>query len=155
MEFVKPQIEYAQLWPMLLVFGVACAGVLVEAFLPRAARYAVQSLLTLAGLVAALVGTCLVAADLPTLGDGAARGLIAAEGTIAVDGPSVFLWGLVLVFAIGGVLLFAERRLEGGRHRLRRAGGCAPRHRGRAPGLDRRAWSTPRSTRWSCSRSAG
>ena len=43
-----------------------------------------------------------------------ARGAVAAEGTIAVDGPSVFLWGLVLVFAIGGVLLFAERRLEGG-----------------------------------------
>jgi NADH-quinone oxidoreductase subunit N len=26
----------------------------------------------------------------------------------------VFFWGLILVFAIGGVLLFAERRLEGG-----------------------------------------
>ena len=35
MEFVKPTIEYAQLWPMFVVFGVACAGVLVEAFLPR------------------------------------------------------------------------------------------------------------------------
>ena len=43
-----------------------------------------------------------------------ARGKIAAEGTLAVDGPSVFIWGLILVFAIGGVLLFAERRLEGG-----------------------------------------
>ena len=36
------------------------------------------------------------------------------EGTLAVDGPSVFIWGLVLLFALGGVLLFAERRLEGG-----------------------------------------
>jgi NADH-quinone oxidoreductase subunit N len=106
-EFAKPQIEYAQLWPMLVVFGVACAGVLVEAFLPRTARYAVQSLLVLVGLVVALVGTCFVAADLPTLGDGVARGMIAAEGTIAVDGPSVFLWGVVLVFAIGGVTAFA------------------------------------------------
>ena len=114
MEFVKPTIEYAELWPLLLVFGVACAGVLVEAFLPRPMRYPVQSLLALAGLVAALVGTCFVAADLEVLGGGVARGLIAAEGTIAVDGPSVFLWGLILVFAILGVLLFAERRLEGG-----------------------------------------
>jgi NADH-quinone oxidoreductase subunit N len=113
-EFAKPTIEYAQLWPMLLVFGVACAGVLVEAFLRRPVRYAVQSLLALVGLVVALVGTCFVAVDLPSLGDGVARGMIAAEGTIAVDGPSVFLWGLVLVFAIAGVLLFAERRLEGG-----------------------------------------
>ena len=39
-EFVKPTIEYAQLWPLLLVFGVACVGVLVEAFLPRRLRYA-------------------------------------------------------------------------------------------------------------------
>jgi NADH-quinone oxidoreductase subunit N len=112
--FVKPHIEYAELWPMLVVFGVACLGVLVEAFLPRERRYAVQTVLTLAGLVVALVGTCLVAADLTSLGDGVARGLIAAEGTIVVDGPTVFFWGLVLVFAIGGAVLFAERRLEGG-----------------------------------------
>ena len=33
--FQKPHIEYAQLWPMLVVFGVACLGVIVEAFVPR------------------------------------------------------------------------------------------------------------------------
>jgi len=111
--FQKPHIEYAQLWPMLVVFGVACLGVIVEAFVPRERRYLAQTVLTLVGLVAALVGTCLVARDLTSLG-GVARGLIAAEGTIVVDGPTVFFWGLILVFAIGGVLLFAERRLEGG-----------------------------------------
>ena len=36
-DFVKPTIEYAQLWPLLVVFGVACLGVLVEAFLPSGA----------------------------------------------------------------------------------------------------------------------
>jgi NADH-quinone oxidoreductase subunit N len=112
--FIKPHIEYAQLWPMLVVFGVACLGVLVEAFLPRERRYLTQTVLTGAGLVAALVGVCLVARDLTSIGDGAARGMLAAEGTIVVDGPTVFIWGLILVFAIGGVLLFAERRLEGG-----------------------------------------
>jgi NADH-quinone oxidoreductase subunit N len=112
--FTKPTIEYAELWPMLLVFGVACLGVIVEAFLPRERRYVVQTVLALAGLVGAFVGVCLIATDLTSLGDGAARGLLAAEGTIVVDGPTVFLWGLILLFAIGGVLLFAERRLEGG-----------------------------------------
>lgn len=112
--FDKPHIEYGDLSPMLIVFGVACAGVLVEAFLPRERRYLVQTVLTVAGLVAALVATCLVAADQTSLGGGVARGLIAAEGTIVVDGPTVFFWGLILVFAVGGVLLFAERRLEGG-----------------------------------------
>ncbi len=113
-EFAKPKIEYAELWPILVVFGVACLGVLVEAFLPRERRYLVQTVLTVAGLVAALVGVVLVARDLSLVGDGAARGLIAAEGTIVVDGPTVFFWGLILIFAIGGALLFAERRLEGG-----------------------------------------
>ncbi len=33
-----PSIAYGQLAPMLIVFGVAVIGVLVEAFLPRKAR---------------------------------------------------------------------------------------------------------------------
>ena len=33
---------------------------------------------------------------------------------MSLDGPALFLWGLVLIFAIGGVLLFAERKVEGG-----------------------------------------
>ena len=115
MDFVKPAIEYAELWPLLVVFGVACLGVVVEAFVPRERRYLIQVALAGAGLVAALVGTVL---DRHRPGraprDGGARGIVGAEGTLVVDGPTVFLWGLVLVFAIGGVALFAERRLEAG-----------------------------------------
>jgi NADH-quinone oxidoreductase subunit N len=114
MEFTKPTIEYAELWPLLVVFGVACAGVVVEAFVPRARRYAVQGVLAALGIVAALVGTVLVGRDLVVHGDGVARGGLDVEGTIAVDGPTVFFWGILLVFGLGGVLLFAERRLEGG-----------------------------------------
>ena len=43
--FVKPTIEYGELWPMLVVFGVACLGVLVEAFVPRERRYLAQVVL--------------------------------------------------------------------------------------------------------------
>jgi NADH-quinone oxidoreductase subunit N len=112
--FSKPHIAYSSLWPILLVFGAACLGVLVEAFVPRERRYAAQFGLTFVALAAALVGVGVVANDLPSLGDGAARGLFGSESTIAIDGPTMFLWGLVLVFGIGGVLLFAERRVEGG-----------------------------------------
>ncbi|GAA1954915.1 NADH-quinone oxidoreductase subunit NuoN [Nocardioides panacihumi] len=112
-EFTKPHIEYAQLWPVLVVFGVACIGVLVEAFLPRERRYVTQVGLAVLGLVVALGGTIGVGVHLDAL-KGGARGLIGAEGALAVDGPSVYLWGLVLICAIGGVLLFAERRVEGG-----------------------------------------
>jgi NADH-quinone oxidoreductase subunit N len=117
MDFTKPTIEYAQLWPMLVVFGVACVGVVVEAFVPRDRRYLTQAGLAVAGLVVALAGSIYVGTDLSKLksgGDVVARGKIAVEGTLAVDGPSIFVWSLVLVFAIAGVLLFAERRLEAG-----------------------------------------
>jgi NADH-quinone oxidoreductase subunit N len=116
--FDKPTIEYATLWPMLVVFGVACLGVVVEAFLPRERRYYAQAGLSLVGLAVALGGSVYVGLDLDKLraaGEGVvARGDLAVGGTLAVDGPSLFLWGLILVFAIGGVLLFAERRLEAG-----------------------------------------
>ena len=49
-DFVKPTIEYFELFPLLVVFGVACLGVVVEAFAPRAARYGAQVLLALGGL---------------------------------------------------------------------------------------------------------
>jgi NADH-quinone oxidoreductase subunit N len=117
MTFDKPTIEYAQLWPMLVVFGVACVGVLVEAFVPRERRYLTQAALAAVGLAVALGGSVYVGTDLKELtsgGDVVARGKLAAEGTLAVDGPSIFIWGLLLVFALGGVLLFAERRLEAG-----------------------------------------
>ncbi|MFC7496618.1 MULTISPECIES: NADH-quinone oxidoreductase subunit NuoN [unclassified Nocardioides] len=114
MDFTKPTIEYADIWPLLVIFGVACLGVVVEAFLPRERRFLIQTVLAGGGLVAALVGTIIVARGLEVHGDGAARGAIDVEGTVVVDGPTVFLWGIILVFALGGVLLFAERRLEGG-----------------------------------------
>jgi NADH-quinone oxidoreductase subunit N len=122
-EFVKPGVEYFELSPLLVVFGVACLGVLVEAFAPRPFRYLAQVLITLVGLVAALVGVVLIAMRYGgetavdegfVHGDGAAYGILAVEGTIAVDGPTLFLWGLILVLAIGGTLLFAERHLDGG-----------------------------------------
>src|SRR6478735_12676074 len=114
MDFVKPTIEYADIWPLILIFGVACLGVVVEAFVPRGRRFLVQTVLAAAGLVAALVGTIVIAGKLDVVGDGRARGLIGVEGSLAIDVPTVFFWGIILIFSLGGVLLFAERRLEGG-----------------------------------------
>jgi NADH-quinone oxidoreductase subunit N len=113
-DFVKPALEYFELLPLFIVFGVACVGVVVEAFVPRHLRYVTQTVLTAAGLVAALVAVVLVAGDVESHADGAAMGLLAAGGTIAIDGPTLFVWGLVLVLAVAGVMLFAERQLDGG-----------------------------------------
>jgi NADH-quinone oxidoreductase subunit N len=113
-DFVAPHIEYAELAPLLVILGFAVLGVLVEAFVPRGRRYVVQTVLTLVALAATLAATVWIGLDLKERGDGAARGLVAAEGAIVVDGPSVFLWGTIVVLAIISVLLFAERRLDGG-----------------------------------------
>ncbi len=113
MEFSKPTIEYFELSPILIVFGVACLGVMVEAFAPRRLRYLSQTLLAGTGLVAALVMTVVVGVRLDEVGDGAI-GLIAAEGALAIDGPSIFLWATILALALTSVLLFAERHVGGG-----------------------------------------
>ena len=99
-----PSIEYGLLSPFFIVFGVAVAGVLVEAFLPRRARYAVQFTLSVAGLLAAFVAVVGVYRGL----DGA--GQVAAVGAVAVDRPALFLQGTILLVAVLGVLLIAERR---------------------------------------------
>ena len=43
--FETPLIEYRSLLPMLIVFGVAVVGVLVEAFMGRTGRHSVQLVL--------------------------------------------------------------------------------------------------------------
>ena len=56
MNLPTPSVEYGLLSPMLIVFGAAVAGVLVEAFVPRERRYIVQVLLSLVGLAARVRG---------------------------------------------------------------------------------------------------
>jgi NADH-quinone oxidoreductase subunit N len=106
--FQTPHIEYAQLSPTLIVFGAALVGVLAEAFLPRAQRYAAQLVITLLGLAAAFGAVVWLAAD----GYGTTKAHIAAMGAVAVDGPALFLEGVILLVAIIATFTFAERRLD-------------------------------------------
>ena len=102
-----PHIEYGQLSAMLIVFGVAVAGVLVEAFVPRTMRRPVQIVLALGGLAAAFVATIVVATTSSVFSGGSA-GNIAAEGAVAVDRPTLFIQGTILVLAFVSVLLISE-----------------------------------------------
>ncbi|GAY15257.1 NADH-quinone oxidoreductase subunit NuoN [Mycobacterium sp. shizuoka-1] len=101
-----PSIEYGQLSPLLIVLGVAVAGVLVEAFAPRKSRYPVQVGLSLTGLVAAFAAVVLLARDLR-----GGLGQAVVVGAVAVDAPALFLQGTILLIAVLGVLLIAERRV--------------------------------------------
>jgi len=94
-----PSIEYSSLSPFLIIFGVALAGVLVEAFVPRRVRRGVQIGLAAAGLIAALVAVIVLHNHRE----------IVAVGAVAVDGPALFLEGSILLLALGAVLLLAER----------------------------------------------
>jgi NADH-quinone oxidoreductase subunit N len=99
-----PHINYAALAPMLILFGAAAVGVLVEAFAPRGRRYLLQIGVGLAGLVAALVMVVLEAGTRE----------LTAGAAIAVDGPALFLQGTLVVLGIVTLFLVAERSLEPG-----------------------------------------
>ncbi|MEU1980703.1 NADH-quinone oxidoreductase subunit NuoN [Nocardia sp. NPDC019395] len=94
-----PSIEYHVLAPILIVFGAAVLGVLVDAFFPRSRRYPAQLALALAALLAALVAVFLLSGTRTT----------AVAGAVAVDGVTLFLQGTLLVVGLLAVLFVAER----------------------------------------------
>ncbi|MEP6628836.1 MAG: NADH-quinone oxidoreductase subunit NuoN [Lapillicoccus sp.] len=113
-DFTSATINYAAILPMLVVFGFALVGTLVEAFVPRGSRYRVQVVVTLVGLVVAFLAVVLVAvnnqtatAGLFATGASGAGGSI--KGSVVIDGPGLFLQGAVLVLSLMGVLTMAER----------------------------------------------
>ncbi|MFJ7271309.1 NADH-quinone oxidoreductase subunit NuoN [Streptomyces sp. NPDC099050] len=107
-----PQIEYAQLSPTLIVLGAAIIGVLVEAFVPRKARYYTQVFLAVAALASAFAAVVGLAAG----GYGSSKAHIAAMGAIAVDGPALFLQGTIILASVVAIFTFAERRLDPAAH---------------------------------------
>ena len=115
--FNVPNVEFSKLSPMLIVLGVATAGVLVEALAPRAARYRVQVTLTLAGLIAAFVAVV-------ALHNAPAE--LVAQGSVAIDRTTLFLQGTILIISLIAVLVIAERRTEGGQDAFAAQGGSVP-----------------------------
>jgi len=103
-DVTTPSISYSGLSPILIVLGVACVGVLVEALVPRAARWPVQLVVAVGGLGAALVAVVQLAG----------RSETTAAGAVAVDGPALFLEGTLLVLGILSVLLLSERSVDVG-----------------------------------------
>ena len=100
-----PSIAYGPLWPMIAVFLAAAMGVLVEAFVPARRRRPVHLVIALAGLIGGLVAVALVARNHhhPTL---------IAERAVAVDGPTLFIQGTLLLLGIAAVLLLGEQSLD-------------------------------------------
>ena len=106
LEITAPVLEYDLLAPFILIFAAGCLGVLVEAVVPRPSRLVAQLVITYASIAGALfmVARNWLVAD-PK---------VSAVGSVAVDGPTHFMWALLLVFGAVSFLTFAERKLENG-----------------------------------------
>ena len=50
-EINLPQLDYAAMSPMLILFAAACVGVLVEAYVPRDLRHPTQFVLSIGALI--------------------------------------------------------------------------------------------------------
>jgi NADH-quinone oxidoreductase subunit N len=106
-----PAVDYGAIAPLLVVLGVACISVLVEAFVPRSARWSAQvglSLLAL-GTAGAALGMHIYSFSRGGTGD-----VVTLAGTVAVDGPALFLWGTLLALGLAAILLIADRTVEPG-----------------------------------------
>ncbi|MFC4496663.1 NADH-quinone oxidoreductase subunit NuoN [Streptomyces ovatisporus] len=108
-----PKIEYGQLSPVIIVLGVAVVGIVLEAFLPRRMRYGAQLVITSLGLVSAFAAVL----GLAVTGHGTSKAAVVGMGAIAVDGPTLFLQGTILLVGLVSVFVFAERRLEPRSHK--------------------------------------
>lgn len=104
LQFTMP--EFNLIAPVLVVFGIGCIGVLIEALLPRQYRFVTQSSVAALSLVVAL-GFTIVNWQAQSFGP-------VVQGSLMLDGPTYFIWSMLLVFTLFALLLFGERQLGGG-----------------------------------------
>ena len=120
-----PKIEYSVLAPILIVLAGAVISVLVEAFVSRRYRYVLQSSLSFASIALGFLAVILNK-------DVSGR---FAEGSVAVDGVTIVLQGTILVFALLGLLLIAERGFQSFTAQASTLPGSADEQRALASGL--------------------
>lgn len=99
-QFVAPDFNYVALLPLIIVLVGGLVGVMVEGFAGHRTRYAVQLPLSVVTLVLAFVALVVLGPD--------NQGLTAGD-TMAFDGPALVLQGLLLLLALLGLLVMAER----------------------------------------------
>ena len=97
---VAPVLNYSLLAPMLIVLGGALIAVLVEAFVGRAHRAAIQLTITLGALFLSLVQLWGIRDKFSTT---------AAVGSVVIDKAGIFLQATILILALIAVLLIADQ----------------------------------------------
>ena len=102
MNFTPPALDYAALAPMIVIFAAAIISVLVEAFTPRAVRRYLQLLIVFGALITS--GVLIVL--------NAGTRTVTAGQAVVVDGPALVLQGAIVILAILGAALMAERSID-------------------------------------------
>lgn len=97
-----PSIAYSSLSPILIILGAACIGVLVEAFVPAAARFPSQVGLSIVAIASSFIAVFAVRSH---------NGLTMA-GAISIDSPALVSMGAILIFGLLATMLFADRSLD-------------------------------------------
>ena len=100
MIFNSPTLEYALLAPILIILAGALIGVLIEAFVGKARRPAVQLSVALVSLVLALIQVIRIRELSSTT---------AAMGSVVIDGPGLLFQGAILIIAIISIFLIADQ----------------------------------------------
>ena len=95
-----PSLGYLLLSPMIIVFAAAVIGVLVEAFMSKTHRAAVQLTISIGALLLALVQLWRIR-DLSST--------TAAVNSVTIDKAGIFLQATVVVLALIAVLLIADQ----------------------------------------------
>ncbi len=129
-DITLPALNYVAMAPMLILFGAACLGVLVEAFAARRSRFPVQFVLAFVALIAALVMVVRIWQS--------GQRSLTADIALAIDGPTLFLQGTLVVLGLIALFLVSDRTIERGGPFVAQAaitvGGEADRRQAREPG---------------------
>ena len=102
MNYSPPAIDYVAIAPMIVIFGAAIVSVLIEAFTPRSVRRYLQLLIVFGSLIAA---AALIVINASTR-------VVTAGQAIVIDGPALVLQGAIVIIALLGAALMAERSID-------------------------------------------
>jgi NADH-quinone oxidoreductase subunit N len=130
--FVAPPVEFSKLSPMLIAFATATLGILVEAFAPRAHRYRIQVGLALVGIAASFAAVLTLSRTPAT---------VVAQGSVAIDGTTLFLQGTILVISFIAFLVIAERKTDQNQDSFAAQGATVPGSQAERD-TTRRGWQT-------------
>jgi NADH-quinone oxidoreductase subunit N len=99
MGFTSPGLEYGALAPMLIIFIAGVLAVIVEAFVSAKLRPSLQLALSIGAVILSFAQVIRLRGT---------ETVTAANNSVIIDGPVLFMQGTILVFALLGLFLIAD-----------------------------------------------